>query len=161
MAQVNRVELAEILGVSLPTITSKVSKGMPFEQRGGRGREWTFDTAAVFEWEKEQAIINATGDLSSVTDDELKRRKLAAETTIVELEAGKKRGDLIPREEIEKMLANLALGTKARLLLVPRRCAPLLTCLSDEQEIRKIIEAEQREALTDLSNMEIDHEDSQ
>ena len=81
MAQVNRAELAEILGVSLPTITSKVSKGMPFEQRGGRGREWTFDTAAVFEWEKEQAIINATGDLSSVTDDELKRRKLAAETT--------------------------------------------------------------------------------
>ena len=103
MAQVNRAELAEILGVSLPTITSKVSKGMPFEQRGGRGREWTFDTAAVFEWEKEQAIINATGDLSSVTDDELKRRKLAAETTLVELEAGKKRGDLIPREEIEKM----------------------------------------------------------
>lgn len=153
MAQVNRAELAEILGVSLPTITSKVSKGMPFEQRGGRGREWTFNTAAVFEWEKEQAIINATGDLSSVTDDELKRRKLAAETMLVELEAGKKRGDLIPREEIEKMLVNLVLDTKARLLLVPRRCAPLLTQLTSEQEIRDIIEEEQREALTDLSNM--------
>jgi len=153
MAQVNRAELAEILGVSLPTITSKVSKGMPFEQRGGRGREWTFDTAAVFEWEKEQAVINATGDLSSVTDDELKRRKLAAETMLVELEAGKKRGDLIPREEIEKMLVNLVLDTKARLLLVPRRCAPLLTQLTSEQEIRDIIEEEQREALTDLSNM--------
>ncbi|MEC7509917.1 MAG: terminase small subunit [Pseudomonadota bacterium] len=159
MAQVNRAELAEILGVSLPTITSKVSKGMPFEQRGGRGREWSFDTAAVFEWEKEQAIINATGDLSSVTDDELKRRKLAAETMLVELEAGKKRGDLIPREEIEKMLVNLVLDTKARLLLVPRRCAPLLTQLTSEQEIRDIIEEEQREALTDLSNMEIDPAD--
>ena len=103
MAQVNRAELAEILGVSLPTITSKVSKGMPFEQRGGRGKEWTFDTAAVFQWEKEQAILSATGDLSSVTDDELKRRKLAAETTLVELEAGKKRGELIPKDEIEKL----------------------------------------------------------
>lgn len=158
MAQVNRAELAEILGVSLPTITSKVSKGMPFEQRGGRGKEWTFDTAAVFEWEKEQAIINATGDLSSVTDDELRRRKLAAETTIVELEAGKKRGDLIPREEIETMLVNLVLDTKARLLLVPRRCAPLLTHLTSEQEIRDIIENEQREALTDLSNMGADQD---
>ena len=158
MAQVNRAELAEILGVSLPTITSKVSKGMPFEQRGGRGREWTFDTAAVFEWEKEQAIINATGDLSSVTDDELKRRKLAAETTLVELEGAKKRGDLIPREEIEKMLVNLVLDTKARLLLVPRRCAPLLTQLTSEQEIRDIIEEEQREALTDLSNMGADQD---
>lgn len=154
MAQVNRAELAEILGVSLPTITSKVSKGMPFEQRGGRGKEWTFDTAAVFQWEKEQAILSATGDLSSVTDDELKRRKLAAETTLVELEAAKKRGEFIPREEIEKLLSELVIATRTRLLLVPRRCAVHLIGLSDETEIRGIIEAEQLEALTELSNLE-------
>lgn len=154
MAQVNRAELAEILGVSLPTITSKVSKGMPFEQRGGRGKEWTFDTAAVFQWEKEQAILSATGDLSSVTDDELKRRKLAAETTLVELEAGKKRGELLPKDEIEKLLSELVIATRTRLLLVPRRCAVHLIGLSNEIEIREIIEAEQLEALTDLSNID-------
>lgn len=154
MAQANRAELAEILGVSLPTITSKVSKGMPFEQRGGRGKEWSFDTAAVFEWEKEQAILSATGDLSRVTDDELKRRKLAAETTLVELEAAKKRGELLPREGIEKLLCELVIATRTRLLLVPKRCAVQLIGLSNEKEIREIIEAEQLEALTDLSNID-------
>ncbi len=154
MAQVNRAELAEILGVSLPTITSKVSKGMPFLQRGGRGKEWIFETATIFEWEKEQAILSATGDLSSVTDDELKRRKLAAETTLVELEAGKKRGEFIPREDIEKLLSELVIATRTRLLLVPRRCAVHLIGLSNEKEIREIIEAEQLEALTDLSNID-------
>lgn len=156
MAKVNRAELAEILGVSLPTITSKVNKGMPYIQRGQRGKEWLFDTAAVYEWEKEQAILNVTGDLSSVTDDELRRRKLAAETTIVELEAGKKRGDLIPKEEIEKHLSDMAIATRTRLLLVPRRCAAQLVGSNDEQSIRQIIEQEQLEALTDVSNMVIE-----
>lgn len=158
MAKVNRAELAEILGVSLPTITSKVNKGMPYIQRGQRGKEWLFDTAAVYEWEKEQAILNVTGDLLSVTDDELKRRKLAAETTIVELEAGKKRGDLIPKEEIEKNLSDMAIATRTRLLLVPRRCAPRLLGCTDEIEVRRLIEQEQLEALTDVSNMVIDEE---
>lgn len=158
MAKVNRAELAEILGVSLPTITSKVNKGMPYIQRGQRGKEWLFDTAAVYEWEKEQAILNVTGDLSSVTDDELKRRKLAAETTIVELEAGKKRGDLIPKEEIEKNLSDMAIATRTRLLLVPRRCAPRLLGCTDEIAVRRLIEQEQLEALTDVSNMVIDEE---
>ncbi|MEQ3640801.1 MAG: terminase small subunit [Alteromonas sp.] len=156
MAKVNRAELAEILGVSLPTITSKVNKGMPYLQRGQRGKEWLFDTAAVYEWEKEQAILNVTGDLSAVTDDELRRRKLAAETTLVELEAGKKRGDLLPKEEIEKFLSDMAISTRTRLLLVPRRCAAQLTGNNDEVAIRQIIEEEQLEALTDVSNMIID-----
>ncbi|MAF71094.1 terminase small subunit [Alteromonas australica] len=49
MAQVNRAELADILGCSLPTITSKVQRGMPCLQRGQRGKEWTFDTAVESE----------------------------------------------------------------------------------------------------------------
>lgn len=47
---VNRAELADLFGVSLPTIDSWVRKGCPVVERGGRGREWQFHVSEIFNW---------------------------------------------------------------------------------------------------------------
>ena len=50
--RVNRAELAEILGVSLPTVDAFVKRGAPYVSKADRekGIPWEFDTAAVIEW---------------------------------------------------------------------------------------------------------------
>ncbi len=47
---VNRADLANINGVSLPTIDDWVCRGCPVMQRGARGRAWQFNTAEVRNW---------------------------------------------------------------------------------------------------------------
>ena len=74
------------------------------------------------------------------------------------MEVGKKRGELIPKDEIDKTLSALAIATRTRLLLVPRRCATQLIGRTNEAEIKEIIEAEQLEALSDVSQLVIDDE---
>ena len=48
--QVTRQALADVFGVSLPTIDAWVRKGCPFVEKGGRGQEWQFNTAQVSKW---------------------------------------------------------------------------------------------------------------
>src|SRR5689334_3744886 len=54
---VNRVGLAEIFGVSLPTVDAWVRGGCPYLQRADRDRgiPWQFNTAAVIAWCDERA----------------------------------------------------------------------------------------------------------
>ena len=49
---VNRAGLAEILGVSLPTVDAYVKRGCPYVSQADRdnGIPWAFDTAAVIAW---------------------------------------------------------------------------------------------------------------
>ena len=159
MAQVNRAELAELLGCSLPTITSKVQRGMPYLQKGQRGKEWMFDTADVIGWEKDQAIKNTVGDLSAVSEDEMKRRKLAAETTIVEIEAAKKRGEVAPLHDMETAWRDAVLEFKARIRLLPSRVAGQLVGLDNETEIKAVLLDEVDQSLTVLSEYSADDDD--
>ncbi len=82
--QVNRAGLSEIFGVALPTVDQWARNGCPVVKRGGRGREWTFDTAVVARWLRDKAAEEAAG--GAVADiEEWKRRKIAAEAQREEL----------------------------------------------------------------------------
>ncbi len=85
---VNRAELAEINGVSMPTIDDWVKRGCPVVQRGGRGRAWQFNTAEVRNW-REDDIRAESSHTTHATKDELLLRKLAAETEQAELDLAK------------------------------------------------------------------------
>ena len=153
---VSQSSCAEIFGVHRNTVANWIKQGCPFVQKANKkqGKDWVLDTADVAQWRADKAVQDTVGDTEAATEDELRRRKLAADTQLAELEVGKKRGELIPKDEIEKLLSELVIATRTRLLLVPRRCAVHLIGLSNETEIREIIEAEQLEALTDLSNID-------
>ena len=151
MTVVNRTELSSLLGCSLPTINAKVTKGMPYIQKGGRGKEWSFETGDVIEWEKRQAVSNVMGDLSQVDEEELKLRKLAAETAIVEIEVAKQKCEVAPVSDFEKATRDLCIELSSLMMLVPQRAAP------DNPELKRLIETEIKEALTDAMGIELDH----
>lgn len=71
--QVTRQALADVFGVSLPTIDAWVRKGCPFVEKGGRGQEWQFNTAQVSKWLRDRDVEEATGDIPDDMD-ELKLR---------------------------------------------------------------------------------------
>ncbi len=54
---VNRRELADICGVSLPTVGAYVRRGCPYVSRADRdkGIPWQFNTYLVIEWLKKDA----------------------------------------------------------------------------------------------------------
>lgn len=51
---VNRRELAEIFGISCPTVNSLMSAGCPVERKGGRGRAFLFDVPAIIAWRAQE-----------------------------------------------------------------------------------------------------------
>jgi len=83
----NRCEIAEIFGRSLPTIDNWVRLGCPFVERGERGREWQFNSADVLDWRERRAVAKAlgsapSGELDPVQERARKDRALAIATEL-------------------------------------------------------------------------------
>lgn len=152
---------AEIFGVHRNTIAAWVKQGCPFVQRGNKsqGKDWVFDTAEVAQWRADKAVRDSVGDTNESSEDELRRRKLAAETTIAEIDAAKKRGEVALLEEIERIWRDSLLELKARIRLLPSRVAGRLVGLSDETEIKSVLLDEVDQSLTVLSEYSAEDED--
>jgi|GEM_PF-1267430 len=150
----NRAELGEFLGVSLITIDQKRRDGMPYIQEGSHGVAWQYDSEQVIEWEKDKAIQRATGNTRHSDKAELQLRRLAAETTIVEIEAAKKTGEVADLAIMEREWSNSLAEFRSRALQVPGRCGPALVGLTDERQIKDIIKDEIKEALRGLGGEE-------
>lgn len=148
----DRTQLADFLGCSLPSIDQRVRRGMPYRTRGARGRQWEFDSADVVLWEKDAAVKNAIGDVDKADEVELKRRKLAAETTIVEIEAARSRGQVADLKEVERAWSGLFAAFQSRMMQIPARVAASLVGESSETTIKEVLLDEIREALTALGN---------
>lgn len=152
MAKLNTSELADHYGKHRQTIMAWVRQGMPYLKKGGRGKEWVFDSTAVAEWREEQAIINATGGGDFVDEDELKRRKLAAETAKAELDLAKAKSEVAVVEDIQKGLARVFAEVKANMRNIPGRVAGRLIGEEDETRIKKVLISEIDQALEALAS---------
>jgi terminase small subunit / prophage DNA-packing protein len=66
---VNRKELSEILGVSLPTIDNYLSRGCPYVSKADRskGIPWEFNTRDVINWAHED-FVSRSPDYFSLSD---------------------------------------------------------------------------------------------
>ncbi len=149
--RLSKAEIADLLGCSLPTVDAKVRRGMPFTQRGGQGKKWIFESADVIAWERDQAVTNAIGDESTADEEELKRRKLAAETSMAELSLAKERREVAPLEEIEKGVSKAFAEVRARMRNVPGRAVPMLIGETDETRFKSVLLAEIDQALETLA----------
>jgi phage terminase Nu1 subunit (DNA packaging protein) len=89
--EVNRAELAEVFGVSAPTVTAWVERGCPYLAGGRKGRVWLFDTAAVARWREEQAREAVLTPAAAVSLEEAQRRREVALAELAELELEEKR----------------------------------------------------------------------
>ena len=93
---VSQSSCAEIFGVHRNTVANWIKQGCPYVQKANKkqGKDWVLDTADVAQWRADKAVQDTVGDTEAATEDELRRRKLAADTQLAELEVGKKRGEL-------------------------------------------------------------------
>lgn len=142
-------ELADFFGVSIPTVNAWIRNGCPFVTKGGKGRAWEFDSAAVATWLKDKAVTDATGQ-SQADEAELKRRKLEAETTKAELELAKAKGELAPLDQVERMVAKAFAEVRAGMRNLPQRTVSMLIGETDERRFKTKMMAEIDEVLKSL-----------
>lgn len=134
---VNRTELAEINGVSMPTVDDWVSRGCPVVQRGGRGRAWVFNTAEVRSW-RDDDIRAQTSHTANASKDELLLRKLAAETEQAELVLAKAKEEVVPVEQYERALTKAFGEVRAGFRgVLPQRAARRLMGETDETTFKE------------------------
>lgn len=149
--EISKADLAQYVGVSLTTITNWVRQGCPYVTKGAKGRAWTFNSAEVMTWREEKIAQNAVGDTASLDIEEARRRKLAAEAAMVELDLAKRRGEVIEIEEVAGVVGDDYANVRAKLLSLPTKLAPQLIGIDDPAECQALIERGVAEALEELT----------
>ena len=152
-----KYEIAEFFGVAETTVDQWVRRGCPVVERGSKGKQWKINTAQVSDWLRQRDVEQATG--ANLSDEqELKRRKLAAETQKAELEMLRVKGDLVPLAQLERSLSNTFAELKTNLRNVPKRTATALVGETSEVRIKDVILAEIDQCLEVLTQFTLDEE---
>ena len=145
--------LAAFLGIHRNTLYSWVERGCPYVKKADRlrGIGWQFDSGEVVQWRLDQAIQDMIADTAMATEDELKRRKLAAETVLAELQTAKARGELGSLAGFERLVTNASIEIRKRLQQMADRVAPMVIGLK-VSEVKRILRDEVDQALTVLAD---------
>lgn len=148
--EVTRSELAEFAGVSVNTVDAWVRRGCPQVAAGARGRASAFNTAAVVEWLQARARRDATASSETISLDEARQRKTAAEAELAELELGHARGELVQIDTVAELLEATLSTVRLRLLGVPAKVAARLAPIRTPAKCRRILEDEFADVLSEL-----------
>jgi len=158
---VGQADICRIFGISSTTFASWMNNGAPFVEKGAKGRPWKVNTREVSDWLREREV-ELRAPIQSTTDaDELKRRKLAAETAKVELELARLKGEIVPLAQLERALANTFAELKTRMRSVPSRIATTLIGEDNETRIKAVILAEIDQALEALGEFDLEEPDAE
>jgi phage terminase Nu1 subunit (DNA packaging protein) len=134
--RVNRRQLADILGISLPTVTSWTNDGMPFTREGSKSAEWEFDTRECIEWFAAKKLKLKErrpgrgknpfdeGEEEPETLEEAERRKMIANADKAEVQVAREAGLLVPISEVASVVAEENARVRARLLTLPNELRP-------------------------------------
>lgn len=154
----NRSQMADNLGVAMTTLDDWIRRGCPVVERGGRGRAWKFNSAAVRSW-RDNDIRAELKDTRNASTEELKRRKLQAETEQAELELAKAKEELVPVEQYGRALAKAFGEVRAGIRnVVPGRAARRVVGETDETRIKEVVLEEVDQALEVLADSDLVNE---
>ena len=126
---------------------------MPYEEKGKKGSQWLFDLTKVLAW-RESKLKDEVSSPERIELDEAKRRKIAAEAAILEIELQSKRRKVLPRDEVEQSLTHTFITLKQRLRTIPERVAPQIINRRLEQGVRELLLNEIDDALLELSQLD-------
>ncbi|USZ80530.1 terminase small subunit [Serratia phage MQ-4] len=151
---VNRTALANIFGVALPTVDLWIRNGLPCVTRGGRGKQWEFDTAAVADWLRDRAVTDATGE-TQADEAEMSRRIKRANMELSELELAKAKALVAPVDQIERMLARVFAEVRAGMRNLPSRTVSMLIGETDERRFKQVLGSEIDQVLEALASVDL------
>ena len=147
---VNRQQLADILGVTLPTVDARVAKGLPYKTKGKEGKSYEFETKDVIAWMLEQAKEKSSQSESHDSYNEARRRKMNAEADLTELELAQKAGLVVLVEDSIEAIADAVTTLRTQCLNLPRRVAPLILGETEEEVVKGILEEQVIQILNEL-----------
>jgi len=147
---VNKQQLASILGKSEEWLTQmQKDQTFPVLERG-RGRAGSkYETQDVITWMQNRQVENLIGDKIDI--EEAKRRKIAAEAALAEVELETVQGKLIPAEQIEKEWSEMIMNCRAKLLSIPAKVSPEVFAADDLTTVKVLLKQSINEALNELS----------
>ncbi|MGF7175858.1 terminase small subunit [Azospirillum doebereinerae] len=149
-SRVNRAELADVFGVSLPTIDSWVRDGCPFAEKGAKGREWAFETANVHRWLVDRAVADVAagyeGEIGGITAEEAKRRKAVADAVVAEIGADEALDQVVNRHEAAADVASFCISLRTGLSNACAKFAGRAAAMTGAPEIQALAEKEINQA---------------
>lgn len=153
---VNKNQLAAILGKSEEWLT-QMQKNTDFPViRKGRGRAGSdYETSEVIAWINRRNLDNLIGNDDLIDLEEAKRRKMAAEAALAEVELEKMRGTLVEMETIEKTWTELVANCRAKLLSIPAKTSPEVFAAENLTEVKAVLKGAILEALNELADQDI------
>lgn len=153
--EVNRREIARLLGVSMPTVSDWVDRGLPVVNRGSRGIPWAFDVAACFAWRLEYELANAVGaSTRDVTREDAEKRKIIADAILAEIKVAEQLRSVVKVEDVSRIWEGRIVASRETFQGIAQRIAPLLVGESDQGRIESTIETEIARALEELASWE-------
>jgi Phage DNA packaging protein Nu1 len=149
---VNRAELAQTFGVTLPTVDRWVSAGCPFLKRGGNGRKWSFDTAATHRWliDRNSADVASAyggGPNKEMSIAEARRRKAVCDLLLAEIAADRELRKVVDIEYVAERFAVALHQVKTALMQLGPHVAGRAASMSSAPAIRDLVEREVRNIL--------------
>lgn len=151
MASVSPDKVAQALNLTVSRVHQLVKEGLPKEGRG------QFDPVKCLLWYVRylQQVIEKksvpTLDGGFIGEREERVRLLRADADLREMELAKDRGQLVALPNVEHMLTDLVLTTKARIMAIAPRLAPELVGETSRVMIQAKIEKACKEALSYLA----------
>lgn len=147
---INRADLASLCAVSLPTVDAWVEKGCPYLERGSKGREWKFDSAAVIDWRIQRGIENAVSgyedESGKVSREEADRRRAVANAITAEIAADEALRAVVSRHDAEACMAAFCQVLKTGLSNASSKIAARATTIINAPEIEEMTQAEMNRA---------------
>ncbi len=116
--------MAEILGISMPTVTAWMGDGLPYVEGGGKGKPFVFDTTEVLPWwaenkfkrRRETVETDPFSEDAPESYDQADRRKMVANADRAELELAKSAGKVVEIEDVAAVIAEMHVRVRTRLL---------------------------------------------
>jgi hypothetical protein len=134
-----RAEVAQLLGVSTSRVAQMVGERIfNVDLKGRHDRETTYREIIVH--------LRKSADLT-----ELRRERLTAQNRILNAEAKRTEGILVPLKEVEEAWSERILMSRALWLRMPSRLAARLAYMKDQVEVQDALEQEVNSILTELS----------
>lgn len=158
--KVNRTELAEVLGVSMVSITTWMGDGMPYVEGGGKGKPFVFETTECIEWWAEnkrrrkakpnpQNPFEEPGDAPE-TIEEADRRKTIAQADKAELELAKAAGRVVEIADVAQVVAEMNVRVRTRLLGIGNKVRVRASAyFGGDREAQEQVVAAVEEVITD------------
>lgn len=154
---INKAELAGILRLSKSRITQLIGEGLPVRSDGRISRseavKWYRARHPRGPLKTGPAATNPSASTREAENFMVARaRKESALADLRELEAGARRGELLPRDEVVEQFGALIIAAKNRLRALGNALGPAMAVETDPAACKSLIDAEVDEALNDLSN---------